>query len=307
MSERLETFETLTNASAPSRSALLRAYLAVGAATLFWSSNVVAVKYILREIPAFPAGLIRITLAAIALVGVCVAQRKPLFVRAEDRAALLRLGVAGIACSFLLFTAALSYTSVAHCVFIGAATPMAVVLLARMEGQERITTTKLAGLLICLLGVMLLALDKTYGPAAHWTGDLLAFAGMWCFAFFTVQSKRLAPYYDSLSLTTYGFVIAALFCLPFLFWSFSTISWMQLSRIGWSALLYSATVGSAGAYLSYYHSLRTLMASQVAAFQYIQPVLATGFGVVFLAETWGIGFGLGAALILTGMFLAERR
>ncbi|MBI3933563.1 MAG: DMT family transporter [Acidobacteria bacterium] len=307
MSEAAETSGTGAAAPSPGRPSLLRAYGSVGAATLFWSSNVVAVKYILEDFPAFPAALIRITLAAVTLAAIRLAQRKPFSVRTKDRGVLLQLGVAGIAWSFLLFTTALAYTSVAHAVFLGAVTPLAVLLLARLEGQERITLMKLAGLLVCLLGVVFLALDKTKGTASHWTGDLLAFAGMWCFAFFTVRSKRLAEHYDSFSLNTYAFLIAAFFCLPFLFWSFSTVPWAQVSWVGWAALLYSATFGSAGAYLTYYHSLRTLTASQVAAFQYVQPILSTGFGVAFLAETWGVGFEAGAALILVGMFLAERR
>src|SRR3990172_3630999 len=307
MSEATEARGPVPPAPAPSRAALVRAYLLVAAATFIWSSNVVAVKYILREIPAFPAGLIRITLGGMTLASIRLAQRKAFSIRAVDRKALLQLGVAGIAASFLLFTSALSYTSVAHAVFIGAATPIAVVLLARAAGQERITLMKVAGLLVCLLGVVLLALDKTNGNEAHWTGDVMVFAGMWCFAFFTVRSKRFVDYYDSVSLNTYAFLIAAMFCLPFLFWSFAAVAWGQISWVGWTSLLYSATIGSAGAYVTYYASLRTLTASQVAAFQYVQPVLSTCFGVVFLAETWGAGFATGAALILVGMLLAERR
>ena len=307
MSEATGTIGTFAAMPSPSRSALVRAYMGVAAATFFWSSNVVAVKYILREIPAFPAGLLRIALAAVALTAIRLLQRKPFSVRDADRGTLLRLGVAGVAWSFLLFTAALAYTSVAHAVFIGALIPLAVLLLARVEGQERITLLKLAGLIICLLGVVLLAFDKAYGTNAGWLGDLLALAGMWCFAYFTVSSKRLAERYDSISLITYSFLIAALFCLPFLFWVVSAVSWGQITWVGWVALLYSATFGSAGAYLSYYYALRILTASQVAAFQYVQPVLSTCFGVVFLAETWGAGFAFGAVLILVGMLLAERR
>ena len=125
MSEATGTYGTLAAAPVPGGSAVLRAYLSATAATFFWSSNVVAVKFILREIPAFPAGLIRIALAAVTLVGIHLLQRKPFSVRTADRGTLLRLGVAGIAFSFLLFTAALGHTSVAHTVFIGALVPMA--------------------------------------------------------------------------------------------------------------------------------------------------------------------------------------
>ena len=130
---------------------------------------------------------------------------------------------------------------------------------------------------------------------------------MWCFAYYTMRAKGLAADYDSVSLNAYAFVIAALFCLPFLLWTRSTVPWEQISWVGWTSLIFSATFGSAGPYLTYYYSLRTLTASQAAAFQYVQPVLSTCFGVLLLGETFGPRFEAGAALILAGMFLAERR
>jgi drug/metabolite transporter (DMT)-like permease len=297
----------LAPAAASGRPSALAAWLSVTTATFLWSSNVVAVKYILREFPAFPAGMLRISGAGVTLALWHAARRKPYSVRSSDRTALVQLGVVGIAWSFLLYTLALDHTSVAHAVFIGALSPMAVLLLARVGGQERFTWLKLAGLLVCLLGVLLLALDQTGATATHWRGDLMAFVGMWCFAFYTVRSKGLAGSYDSVSLNTYAFVIGALFCLPFLLWTGATVPWTQISWVGWAALVFSATFGSAGPYLTFYYSLRTLTASQAAAFQYIQPVLSTCFGVMLLGETFGARFEAGAALILAGMLLAERR
>ena len=291
----------------PARAALLRAYMSAGAATFFWSSNVVAVKFILRDIPALPAAVLRVSCAALVLAAIRWIQRRPFTARAEDRRSLLRLGAIGIGGSFVLFTSALAHTSVAHTVFIGALIPMAVLLLARLQGMERITLWKLAGLTVCLLGVVLLAMDKANGSAAALTGDFLAFAGMWCFAFFMVTSKRLSPHYDSFTLVTYAFLVAAMFLLPFLFWVLGVVPLGQVHWTAWAGLAYSATFGSAGAYLTFYYALRSLAASQVAAFQYVQPVLATVFGVLFLAEGWGSGFVLGAALILAGILLIERR
>ena len=284
-----------------------RAWSSVVLATFLWSSNVVAVKYILREFPAFPAAMLRIFGAGLTLALWHVGQRNRWSVRRSDLAPLLQLGVIGVACSFLLYTLAYDHTSVAHAVFIGALSPIAVLLMVKMGGQERFTWVKLIGMLVCLLGVLLLALDQVGVTGTHWLGDLLAFLGMWCFAFYTVRAKRLAKDYDSVSLNTYAFMIAALLCLPLLGWMHASVPWTRISWMGWSSLVFSATFGSAAPYLAYYYSLRTLTASRAAAFQYIQPVLSTCFGVLFLGEIFGSRFEAGAALILAGMFLAERR
>jgi drug/metabolite transporter (DMT)-like permease len=311
MSDAAEVAGTLTPGPAPASSGapvpLLRAYLSVGAATFFWSSNVVAVKYILRDIPAVPAAMMRVILAALTLASIRWVQRRPLLPQRGDGAALLWLGVIGIAGSFTMFTSALAWTSIAHTVFIGALTPIVVLVLARLQGQERFTASKLAGLAVCLVGVILLAIDRANGTTASLTGDVMAFIGVCCFAFFMVTSKRLAPRYDSVSLISYAFGVGALFLFPFLLWFGPAVDWEQIRWTAWLGLSYSSTIGSVGAYLTFYYALRSLAASQVAAFQYVQPVLATCFGVLFLAETWGAGFVVGAALILIGILLAERR
>jgi drug/metabolite transporter (DMT)-like permease len=268
---------------------------------------VIAVKLILREIPAFPAGLIRIVLAAATLVAWHVLRRRPFPSGRSEWGPFVPLGIVGIAWSFLFYTLAFRYTSVAHAVFIGALAPIAVLLLVRFEGQERITLVKLAGMGVSFGGVVLLALDRTNGSAVSWRGDLLALAGLWCFAYFTVRSKRLSERYNSTSLNTYAFLIGGLFCVPFLLLPSSAIPWSEISWVGWLALLFSATAGSAGAYLAYAASLRVLSASQVVAFQYAQPVVSTLFGVWLLQESWGTQFIEGAVLILVGVFLAERR
>src|SRR3972149_4718295 len=88
------------------------AYLSVGVTTLLWATNAVAVKLLVREVPGFPAGLLRITMTAAALLSWQVVSGKSLFTRRPEVRHLLELGVGGIAPSFLLFTLALSYTSV---------------------------------------------------------------------------------------------------------------------------------------------------------------------------------------------------
>ena len=81
-------------------------------------------------------------------------------------------------------------------------------------------------------------------------------AAICCFSFFTVRSKRFAVAYPSLQFTTFGISGAAAWFLPLLLWELSRLPWGEITWIGWSGLLYSATFGSAGTYLTYYYSLR---------------------------------------------------
>lgn len=313
--------ETPDAAGESRRRAVRRAWLSALAATALWSSNVLAVKLALREIPGLPAAMMRITLAALALAAAHRWRGKSFALRRGELPRFVALGFFGIALSFTFFTTALDYTSVAHAVFIGALAPTVVLLLAVGAGQERFTRARIIGLAVALAGVVLLALDKTVLAggagvvASNWRGDLLAVGGVCCFAFYTVRSKTLTAHYDSGTLNMYAFVFAALFCLPVLLWTLLAaapwtgvgIAWRNVGWVAWTSLLLSGTAGAALPYVVFYSALQVLSASQVAALHYVQPVLATLLGVAFLGERLGTQFTIAAALILAGVLLAERR
>ncbi|MBI4460438.1 MAG: DMT family transporter [Acidobacteria bacterium] len=307
MNRKTESLATLKPAAARSGSPPVRAYLGAIAATVFWASNAVAVKFIVRELPYTTAAGLRISLAALTLALIYRARGGRFRLRAGEARQFLALGFWGLALSFLFFTVGVYYTSVSHAVLVGALVPVAVLLLARIEGQERITTGKLAGLLISLLGVFLLALDKAPGSGPSWKGDLIVGGAVLSFAYFTVKSKSVAVAYDTLYFNTCCFLAAGICFLPWLAWALPRLPWRQITWVGWSSLVYSATVGSAGAYLAFYYSLRWMKASEAAVFQYLQPVLATVLGVWLFQESLSPRFEAAAALILTGVFLAERQ
>ena len=284
-----------------------KAYASMIAATLLWSSNAVAVKLILREMPQIATAVIRVTLAASILAGLYLLQGGRFRLRPGEAWTFLKLSLPGPALSFLFFTLGLNNTSIFHAVFIGALVPIAVLALARLDSQEPITPLKFAGLLLSLVGVLFLALDQAAGPDASWKGDLFVGVGVWCFAFYTTRAKRIAPSYPSLQFNTYCFLGGVAWLAPLLLLELGRLPWSRIGWVGWTSLLYSASLGSAGAYLAFYYALRFVEASRVAAFHYLQPVLASIFGVWVLHESWTTMFVPGAALILAGVFLAERR
>ncbi len=64
--------------------------------------------------------------------------------------------------------------------------------------------------------------------------------------------------------------------------------------------------GSLIAYLIYGFALQELSASHVAAFSYLQPVMAAVLGVWLLGERISMTVLWGGALILFGVYLIER-
>ena len=64
--------------------------------------------------------------------------------------------------------------------------------------------------------------------------------------------------------------------------------------------------GSVISYLLYVYVLTELAASRAAAFNYLQPVMASALGFWILSERLTSNVLTGGALILVGVYLAER-
>jgi drug/metabolite transporter (DMT)-like permease len=65
---------------------------------------------------------------------------------------------------------------------------------------------------------------------------------------------------------------------------------------------FSSVIG----YLLFYYALAHIPASRLSTFAYLQPVLATLLAMMFLGERPAASFFSGGALILAGVFVAER-
>ena len=64
--------------------------------------------------------------------------------------------------------------------------------------------------------------------------------------------------------------------------------------------------GSVVSYLLFAYVLTELAASRVAAFNYLQPVIASGLAIWLLSERLTSKVVMGGGLILAGVYLTER-
>jgi drug/metabolite transporter (DMT)-like permease len=278
----------------------------------FWSGNYIAGKIALREFsPLFLAGL-RIGFAGVAMLPLYAWQRVRVTEPRPSGSAratlqLLLLGLFGVTLNQVLFIVGLSRTSVAHAAILIGLTPVMVLIVAWLRGQERITPRKAAGMAIALAGVAVLkAFDPAGGAGATWAGDFIILLAGFCFALFTVFGKEATEQYSTITMNTYAYVGGAVALLPLTLREAARQPLAHVSAGAWLAAIYMALFPSVIAYLIYYHALAHMTASRVSAFSYLQPVFASIMGVAILGETLGAPVIAGGAVILTGVYLAER-
>jgi drug/metabolite transporter (DMT)-like permease len=311
---RIET----SSGRAPSRIIL---GASIGLVILIWAINFIAAKIGLRSLPAVTLASFRVVLAgAVMLPCYLFCSRLPAFAEAaenrrrrftlRDAWTFVYMGFFGVTMNQVCFTVGLRYTSISHAAVIVGMGPIYTLLFAVLFQLERATWRKAIGMAIAFAGIAVLASENgisTHSPSV--LGDVITMTGSIGFAMYVVLGKRLAGRYDPLTMTAFSHYAGALIVLPVAIHRAVTLGsaehWRAIAWTGWAAMFYMAIFSSAVAYVFYFWLLRYLEASQLSAFTYVLPVVATILGILWLGEKGSWGQVLGGALALGGVYWIE--
>ena len=283
-------------------------YLMLALMVGLWSANFIVAKIALREFPAVLLAGLRVGLAGLMILPVYRWQTRAsgeTWTR-EEAPLLVALGLCGAALNQLCFVLGLSRTSVAHASIIMGLTPIVVLGLAVAMKLERLTGRKLTGMLAALGGIAILKAFETAGSGPTWLGDLLVFLAALTFSVFAAFGKKLVARHSSITVNTFGYVGGGVFMAPLVVWHGWDFAFGQVSAGGWLSLIYMALFPSLVCYLIFYYALTHIPASRVSALSYFQPLLATLMAVSLLGERLTGSVVAGGAVILAGVWLAER-
>ena len=273
--------------------------------TVFWTLNPIAGKVALVGFAPLLLVAVRTSCAAIFVLLVLGLKRPKKPIARLDWPALIALGSLQVG-NQVLFVVGLGHTSVAHVTLIFSTVPVLILCLAALIGQERITPRKLAGMSICVAGVFLLTLDQGEGRVATLYGDALILGAICMFVMFTVFGKQQRERYGPIVMNAVAYCVGAIALQPILWITYRGFSFAGVPGSAWAAMLFMATLSAVVGYLIYYWALVHAPASKVAAFQYLQPPLASGVGAVFLGEPITSTLGLAGLVIMLGVLMTER-
>ena len=284
-----------------------RLYALLTFMVLVWSLNFLVAKHALNEFPPLLLAALRFTCGGLIVLPIYLWSK-----RAQPRLELalawqaIAIGVVGVGINQFLFLLGLVRTTVAHAAILIAMTPVMVLFLSAWLGHERITRPKLLGLGIALGGVAVLQGRALLGGQGSMLGDLFVLLAALTFAIYTVVSKQIRGRYDGLTMTTLAFVGSAVILSPVTLWLAANFNFTRVSWGGWLSIVYIAIFPSVIAYLIFYHALRLMPATHVSRLAYLQPFIATLFAVPLLGEKLTTSLLTGGALVLAGVFVAER-
>jgi drug/metabolite transporter (DMT)-like permease len=274
---------------------------------VLWSFNYLAGKVALRHMQPFTLAAFRIDVATLVILPFYFLRKNRMRLQARDLWTLSYLGLF-LVINQVFFTVGLAYTTSGHSSMILATGPIIVLLFARALKLEALTTGKILGMAIAFTGVAILATEQGLNlrHSATLAGDLITLIGTTSFSIYAVLGKKFARHYDSITMNTINLIAGALLLLPISIHQAVHLDWSSVGWAGWAGLIYMAAISSVAAYTLFYWVLRYMDASRVAAVNYLQPIGAILVAAAFLGEVPTRNLLFGGALILLGVYLAER-
>jgi len=154
--------------------------------------------------------------------------------------------------------------------------------------------------------VLLRTLDTSPQGEATLAGDFITFCGALAFSIFTVLGKPQAKRFSAITLNTFAYAGGALLMAPVTLWQSAGFDFRAVPFSAWAAVFYMALLPSVICYLIYYYALARMEASHLAAFSYLQPLLATVFGICILHEHVTLALVVSGLVIFGGVYITER-
>jgi drug/metabolite transporter (DMT)-like permease len=287
-------------------------YVLLLLATFLWGGNFVVGKVLVADIPPILLATLRWLIALIVIT--------PLYAREAwtHRARFLEkwktvtfLSLTGVAGFNTLVYIAVQYTSSINAAVMNAATPILMILVSWIMLRERISSKILPAIGLSMLGVLWMITRGSWEILVGLSfnkGDLWMVAAILCWALYSVGMKKSAKLFPSHALFFYTILLSVVLLIPLSMAEYWIREPMLHSSVGiWMGLLYIGVFASLFAFSAWNQSIALIGPARCAGFLNLIPLFSTIFATTFTGESIHAYHFIGALLILTGIYAANRR
>jgi drug/metabolite transporter (DMT)-like permease len=285
----------------------ISAHLALLGTNIIYGANYSIAKAVMPEYVK-PFGFIVLRgIGAVLLFWFFHALLKRERIERQDIPKLLAGAFFGIAANQLLFFKGLSITTPINAAIIMTSTPILVLVAASLILKEKVTASKVTGIVAGIVGALLIILmgkDFSFGSETM-PGDLMVFINASLFGIYLVMIKPLMKKYHPLTVNKWVFFFGLLMSLPF--------GWSEALEIDWANMPFNILGGvifvvvglSFFAYLFNSYALTKVSPSTVSIYIYSQPVFATAIAIGLGNDSLSALKVIAALLIFGGVYLVS--
>jgi drug/metabolite transporter (DMT)-like permease len=216
-------------------------------------------------------------------------------------------GLTGIVAYNIFFFNGLKIIEANRASLIVALNPAAIMIVAGLLGMERITSQRIAGILIALLGVWVVLSNGRVADIGEslGVGEFFILGCVVSWVAYTIIGRIMVQEFSPLQFTTYSSLAG---CLGL------SIPAMMSMRAGVDfrldailAILFLGAFGTAMAFVWYYDGVKNLGPTRAGIFINLVPVWGVLMSAILLAEQITVTSISGGIVILVGVLLTNRK
>lgn len=237
----------------------------------------------------------------------------------EDRKRIWLLGALNIPLNQLLFIGGVKLGTAPNASLAYALTPAFVLLIAVLFMGERPSRTKVAGIVLAMLGAGIVLVDKgARFDADLMTGNIMVLCAALAWSLYTILGRRMAVNYGGFHLTAMTMFTGAVLYVPV---------WILLQLLGggmpdmtplvatvqgvsplstWAQLFYLGVITSGLGFGLWYVALTKLDASRLSVFNNLQPIITTLLAWAIFGTIPTTLFVIGGVVALGGVVLTQK-
>ncbi len=288
-------------------------YTGIGLASLaafIWSGNFIVAKAVNKEIPPISLNFYRWLTASVIIFPFALKK-----IRSEWNLVnrswnyLFWISLTGIALFNTFVYVGAHYTTAINLALIGTtSSPIMSIIFARIFLNEKISWMKLAGMLVCITGVLFLLSKGNFQNllSLHFsTGDLWMLVAAFCFAVYNTLVKKKPAGISPLNFLFVIFSLGTLLVFPFYVWEMN-----QAHAVNWNttlvlSILFLGAGASVICFLIWNMAIGKLGAGRTALFGNLIPVFSSVEAAVILNEQFTWVHITSMIIVFAGIILAN--
>jgi drug/metabolite transporter (DMT)-like permease len=286
-----------------------KSHLALIMANFFYGINYIIVKSIMPEFLS-PVALtfLRIIPSSILFLVVGLTLKEKITDK-KDFKYLFLAGVFGVFLSQFLFVKGLNYSSPIDASILITTTPILVLIVSVFAVKERVTATKITGILAGAFGAILLVGGKGIIEfnRQNLFGDLLLLLNSVAFAIYLAFARSLMLKYNTIVVLKWVFLFGAILYFPFGIREFLEIQWKVMPIHVIVGLLYIILITTFLNYFLMNFALKKLRSTVVSIYLYTQPVIAAVTSIIFGVDKPTLISMSSCALVFIGVYLVSKQ
>ena len=286
-------------------------YVKLFLTAVFWGGTFIAGRILAQEVDPYSGSFLRFFVASVCMI--------PLVWHFEGRLQPLRRkllllvflsGMTGVFLYNIFFLTGLQTVAASRASVIVASNPVLISLFAALLFRgERMTLLKAVGVALSVSGAVYVItrgnpMDIFAGTLGR--GELLIFGCVASWVSYSLIGKIVMKDVQPVSAVTYACLFGAAALLPPALFEGMAGNLGRFSVPAWLSIVYLGFFGTCLGFVWYYEGIKQIGPSKAGVFINFVPISAVVMAFFFLGETIDASLLIGAALVLSGIYLTNR-